>query len=140
MKRILIICTLLFGIFALSAMAKPYPKVLCEFPAMGSVYKILSNGTINNGIASGWWKESNGAYIVSDNYAEGAAFLGVVYGNTFYNMYISNDYETIFDYNSNDSYFDDYDKSFNFRLRDGTIKRVLLFDVPPIDKSDARWF
>lgn len=112
-----------------------------------TTYNIMKNGTIINPADRsskeypGWWKESDGAYILCDNYAShGASFLGVIYNGTFYMIDRSMEMQWVYFDGKPYVSFNASNKTVTYRLPDDSTKTVSLSQVSSQDKSKVTWY
>lgn len=132
---------------AKTTQTKRSPNVMGKVKVDDMTYNIMKNGTIVNPANRwskewpGWWKESDGAYILCDNYASyGLSFLGVIYNGTFYMIDESMEMQWVFYDGKPYVSFNASSKTVTYRLPDDSTKTVSLSQVSSQDKSKVTWY
>lgn len=163
MKKVIIICllvvTLLVGGMTIDAkttkraskakttQTKQSPNVMGKVKVDNMTYNIMKNVTIVNPadrrskMQPGWWKESNGAYVLCDNFAShGESFLGVIYNGTFYMINRYPEMQWVYFDGKPYVSFNASNKTVTYRLPDDSTKTVSLSQVSSQDKSKVTWY
>ena len=132
---------------ATTTQTKRSPNIMGKVKVDCMTYNIMKNGTIVNPTdwrskeEPGWWKQSDGAYILCDNYdSHGASFLGVIYNGTFYMIDMYPEIQWVFYEGKPYVSFNASNKIVTYRLPDDSTKTVSLSQVSSQDKSKVTWY